>query len=112
MQKNKDKKKKIQQKILKKKQLQFSRNKYNSRKFFLAITILIMGFIPIIFKFYNVNFIQFFKEWCWLALGIFTVYTSGNIGQKFSKKNHNTNIQNNKQLQQDPEYNHQNEDGA
>jgi len=34
-----------------------NKNKFNSKKFFLAIAILIMGFIPMILKFYNIMFI-------------------------------------------------------
>ena len=72
-----------------------NKNKFNSKKFFLAIAILIMGFIPMILKLYNIMFIQFFKEWCWLAIGVFAVYTGGNIGEKISRKNHNITNSNN-----------------
>lgn len=71
-------------------------NKYNSRKLFLTLLILTLGFIPMILKFHDSMFLQLFKEWSWLAMGSFAIYTGGNIGQKFSRRKSH--------YDQDPEY--------
>lgn len=112
MQKTKDKRHTVQKKIIKRKPSQFSENKYNSRKLFITLLVLIMSFTIIVFKFNDSIFLELFKQWSWLALGAFAIYTGGNIGQKFSRRKYNINNQNNEQQSQDPEYNHQDEDGA
>lgn len=61
-------------------------SKYNSRKLFVTLLILFMSFGVILFKVNDPDFINYFKQWTWLAIGVFTIYTSGNIGQKFSRK--------------------------
>ena len=61
--------------------------KYGSRKLHLTLFVLVLTFIPMILKFNNENFLQYFKTWCQLAIAIGTVYIGGNIGQKFSRKN-------------------------
>lgn len=112
MQKTKDKRHTVQKKTIKRKPSQFSENKYNSRKLFITLSVLIMSFTIIVFKFNDSIFLELFKQWSWLALGVFAIYTGGNIGQKFSRRNRNINNQDNDYQQQDPEYNHQDEDGA
>lgn len=70
-------------------------SKYNSRKLFVTILILMMSFGVILFKINDSSFIEYFKQWVWLAIGVFTIYTGGNIGQKFSSKRPNKKIQGN-----------------
>lgn len=74
--------------------------KYNSRKLILALAIIIMGFIPMILKFHDIIFVQLFKQWCWLALGVFAVYTGGNVSQKYMERKHSSPY-NNSYLNQD-----------
>lgn len=112
MQKTRGKKHSIQKKVIKGQTPQLSENKYNSRKLFITLLVLIMSFTIIVLKFNDSTFLELFRQWSWLALGVFAIYTGGNIGQKFSRRKYNINNQNNEQQSQDPEYNHQDEDGA
>ncbi len=66
-------------------------NKFNSRKLFLALLIIILGYVPILFKLNSDIFLQLFKEWSWLSMGSLAIYTGGNIGQKFSRNKNQSN---------------------
>lgn len=62
-------------------------NIFNNRKFFIMLIIIALSFIILATQIGGQNFIQFFREWSLLIIGAFTIYTGGNIGQKFSRKN-------------------------
>lgn len=68
--------------------------KYNSRKLILALAIILMGFIPMILKFNDPMFVQLFKQWANLTLGVFAIYIGGNVSQKYVEKRHSSTYNN------------------
>lgn len=64
--------------------IQNIKGNYLSRKLLLAVFLIVLSFIVILCKLHIPlqDFVSLFRQWCWFMLGIFTIYTGGNVGSK------------------------------